>query len=88
MKDELMIGIELLFSGVLTVFAVLFLFKIIMDLMSVIAAKYQHKEKQPVLTELELAAIVAVIKHRRPCSHGAKINLMPIEEEVRKAVRV
>lgn len=81
MSEELKIGVELLISGLVAVFAILFIFKIIMDMMSVTVARIQRKKRPPILSELELAAVLAVIKHKRPCLHGAEIELTFIEEK-------
>lgn len=78
MSNELMVGVELFFAGLIMVFAVLFIFKLIMDLMTVIANKPPRGAPLS-LSEEELAAVMAVITERIPGSSEANVRICPIE---------
>ncbi len=62
---DLSVGIELLLSGLFAVFVILFIFRVIMDLMFAALKRFQ-KEPLYDLTEVELAAVMAVMKYMSP----------------------
>ena len=63
--NDLALGVELLVTGLFTVFAILFIFKSIMDLMSFVVNRF-HKKSSSDLTDMELAAVMAVMRHHIP----------------------
>ena len=77
MSNELMVGVELFFSGMIMVFVVLFIFKTIMDLMARVANRPPRGAPLD-LTEEELAAVMAVMKNKLPgiCEADMKFTLI------------
>lgn len=81
MSGDLKLGLEILFSGFVMVFAILAIFKVIMDLMALIMARLNKKKTSSDLNELELASIVAVIKSKMPELSEAKVSLTLVKEK-------